>query len=140
MIVTQQDILDGFITFNEKYFSGELEIPKAKVNNSYKHIGRFYCRFNRKGRVIKPTIEMSKCYDFTKKQFRDILVHEMIHYYLMWNGEDVNGTHGEAFLGMAEMFNKKFKLNITPTIDMTDYVLSPGKTLFMYKLRMMMPF
>ena len=140
MVVSPHNIVAGFFIYNKDYFNGTLAIPKVKVNNSYKHIGRFYYSYNRESRTMEPTIEMSRCYDFTDDQFQDILVHEMIHYYIASNGIKDNGHHGDEFMRMADDFNKKYKLNIAPTIDMSSYMLSKGKSLFMYNLRMMLPF
>ena len=140
MVVTRQQIKKLFIEYNGLYFNAELPLCEIRVSSHHRYYGLFQYRRNSQNKAVCKSITISDLFDYTEENLRSVLVHEMIHYYLMWNGEDVNGTHGEAFLGMAEMFNKKFKLNITPTIDMTDYVLSPGKTLFMYKLRMMMPF
>ena len=112
MVVSPHNIIAGFFIYNKDYFNGTLAIPKVKVNNSYKHIGRFYYSYNRESRTMEPTIEMSRCYDFTDDQFQDILVHEMIHYYLAYYGIDRKVKHGQDFLNMANFLNQNYGLNI----------------------------
>ena len=69
---------------------------------------------------------MTDYYDFTQKQFEDILVHEMIHYYLAYFGEDTNCTHGKKFKKMAEDLNRKYGLHVTPYLDLSQYKRKPG--------------
>ena len=43
---------------------------------------------------------------------RDVMVHEMIHYYIAWNRIKDNGSHGRQFWHIAKDFNEKYGLNI----------------------------
>ena len=58
-------------------------------------------------------------YYFTLKQFEDILVHEMIHYYLAYFGVDKNCSHGREIKKMAKRLNETYGLNITKTLDIS---------------------
>ena len=84
--------------------------------------------------MFNQTIEMSDNYDYTENQLMDIFVHEMIHYYLAYMGIDTRCTHGKEFKKMANDFNIRYGMNITPTIDITPYTLKKGKSNFMFKL------
>ena len=44
---------------------------------------------------------------------RDVMVHEMIHYYTAWNRIKDNGSHGRQFWRIAKEFNERYGLNIT---------------------------
>ena len=65
------------------------------------------------------TLEISDFYEYTSNQLRDIVVHEMIHYYLYYIGEDVRLKHGKSFMRMARQLNQSYGLHVTPTIDLT---------------------
>ena len=64
---------------------------------------------------------MTDYYDFTPKQFEDILVHEMIHYYLAYFGLDKSCSHGCEFKKMAKRLNETYDLNITKYLDISQY-------------------
>lgn len=68
---------------------------------------------------------MTDYYDFTPRQFRDIMVHEMIHFYLALNGKDRNCHNGKQFKSMARQLNKTYRLHITLTLDISKYRKNP---------------
>jgi predicted SprT family Zn-dependent metalloprotease len=134
MIISEFNILAGFQVFNEKYFNGELPIPTVVIRHSYRTLGYFHCELDNLGNIINPIIEMTDNYDYTESQFRDILVHEMIHYYLVHNKKDMKCKHGKVFKKMANEFNSKYGMNITPTIDIEPYNIKEGNSNFFFKL------
>lgn len=134
MTISEFNILAGFQSFNHKYFNDELPIPQVVVKHSYRTLGYFHCEYDEFGNVLCPTIEVSDNYDYTESQFRDILVHEMIHYYLVFNGKDRKCHHGKEFNRMADDFNRRYGMNITPTINLASYSIKKGNSNFMFKL------
>ena len=134
MVISEFNVLAGFQYFNYKYFNNELPIPSIVIKHSYRTLGYFHCELDEFGNIINPTIEMSDNYDYLEPQFDDILVHEMIHYYLVYNGEDRKCRHGKEFMKMANDFNIRYGMNITPTIDLTPYKIKEGNSNFMFKL------
>ena len=56
-----------------------------------------------------------------ENDFIEIMVHEMIHYYIAWNGIKDNGSHGNVFLKMANEMKNKYGLNITKTKDASSF-------------------
>ncbi len=123
-----------FQQYNHDYFNDELEFPCFVIRHSYRTLGFFRCDLDENYTIMNPTIEMTDNYEYTEEQFRDILVHEMIHYYLVWNGRDRKCKHGKEFKRMADDFNIRYGMNITPTIDLTPYTIAEGKSNFMFKL------
>lgn len=134
MIISEYNILAGFQAFNHAYFDGELPIPRVVIRHSYRTLGYFHCEIDEFGDIIDPIIEMSDNYDYTESQFRDILVHEMIHYLLVFNGKDKKCNHGKEFKKLSKEFNSKYGMNITSTIDLTPYTIKKGNSNFMFKL------
>ena len=125
-----------FEVCNIKYFEGKLLYPQFSLIHSFKTCGYFCCQmkgwFNT--RLYDPTISMTDYYDFTEKQFKDIMVHEMIHYYLAYYGIDRRCKHGKKFMEMAKRLNRKYGLNITPYLDLSKYKRSNKSPKFTYWL------
>lgn len=126
-------ILVLFSLYNDEYFDGELPIPEFKVIHSYRTLGEYStypCHDGHYGDVIK----VSDNYDYTESQLRDIIVHEMIHMYLMHFGIDKKCSHGKEFKNMMHDFNKRFGLSMGVTTDPTHFKVREGKSNFMKTL------
>ena len=54
---------------------------------------------------------MTYYFDFTEEMYRNVLVHEMIHYYIAYNKIEDNKDHGVEFMKLAESLNSSFKRN-----------------------------
>lgn len=116
MRATIDNMTEMFKECNEKYFNNVLPRPRFAVMHSWVKSGEFiYVPTN--GRIKKRSIYMTDCYDFTESQFRDIMVHEMIHYFIAFNHIKDDDDHGTAFMRMAQKLNDDYGLNITKKID-----------------------
>ena len=133
MEISQAQIGCMFLDFNEKYFSGELPLPEIKIIKSFRYFGFFKANVYDDG-IEDPVIEISGEYDYKPSQIRDILVHEMIHYYLAYTGIEIGKGHGKEFKKMMRSFNKNYKMHITETIDMSKYKRRKGSSWIKYKL------
>ena len=109
-----------FNEYNKKCFGGCLPLPTFSLVHSKRTLGRFICDFYDDDEMENPRIEISDSYEYTEDRLRDILVHEMIHYYLAYTGEDIYLSHGKEFKNLANYFNTNFGMNITKTIDITN--------------------
>jgi len=135
MVVTERIIMVLFCKYNDEYFNGVLPMPRFKIRHSYRTLGYFHCDYNDIDESISnECIEISDNYDYTDYQLKNVLVHEMIHYYLIFMGKDVNCRHGKEFRKMSSEFNQKHKLNITSTIDLSSFTLKKGKSSLMFTL------
>ena len=118
MTITLHQIFNSFLLYNIDYFDGTLPTPNFKIHHGWNTLGYFrYCPEDPFGTT--EIIEISDFYDYTEEQFRDVLIHEMIHYYLCYTGEDPRCRHGKAFKRMAKYFNEAYGMNIAPTIDLS---------------------
>lgn len=107
---------------NEKYFNNELPTPKFDLINKTSILARFEFFKEKKGVKIKhKKILFSDCYDFDEKVFENLMVHEMIHYYLAWNGIKHPCDHGKEFMEKANELNEKYGLNITKKVDASSF-------------------
>lgn len=134
MEVNRDCIFTFFHLYNLNYFGNLLPAPNFKVRHSYRTLGYFSCEYDDYGNMFNQTIEVSDYYDYTESQLRDILVHEMIHYYLAYKGIDPQCNHGKDFNNMADKFNKTYKMNITSTIDLSPYTIKKGNSKLMFTL------
>ena len=123
----------AFRDYNDMYFEGSLPMPEFEIIHSFKNFGLFESQIYN-GTIYNPVIKISDQWDYTKHQFRNILVHEMVHYYLAYNGIDMNGSHGKHFSKMAKELNTNFGLNITKRINLTEYKRKNGTSWLKYTL------
>ena len=120
MVISEFNVLAGFQSFNHNYFNDELPIPNIEIKHSYRILGYFHCEIDWCGNIINPIIEMSDNYDYTEPKFRD--------------GKDKKCKHGKEFRKLSDEFNTKYGMNITSTIDLTNYQIKEGNSNFMFKL------
>jgi len=134
MVANPNNMLLTFDTCNVKYFEGKLLFPQFDLLHSFRTCG--YFQYTKDGWLDKtlydPTISMTDYYDFTEKQFKDIMCHEMIHYYLAYVGEDRDCHHGKKFKKMAEDLNRKYGLHVTPYLDLSQYKRRAGTPSLLY--------
>lgn len=118
MIPTEENMKEKFREYNKAYFNNDLSLPNFKIIHAYWRCGSFmYTRHKGRKRLASKTICMSDYFDFTEEQYRDIMVHEMIHYLVIRdNVRDCDG-HGDKFMEVANRLNSEYGLHITKNID-----------------------
>lgn len=124
MVYCESQLRLLFMQYNMEYFGDILPMPIFKIRHSVNILG-YFSYWPDEPYGTTETIEISDFYDYKPNQLRDILVHEMVHYYLYYTGEDMRVRHGKAFKKMAKYLNKTFGLHITPTIDLSKYKPRP---------------
>lgn len=113
MEITVNLLAEKFRDYNKAYFKNRLYTPEFKIVHKFSWFGRFSClKISKKGKPQDPRIEISDFYVFDEDFLRDVLVHEMLHFYLALRHEDIEITHGEAFVRHMENLNKTYGLNI----------------------------
>ena len=85
MIATVDNMTENFKIYNKLYFEGRLPLPKFEVMHTYRMSGYFIFDPVKKGRIRHKKIYMTDYFDFTEEMYRNVLVHEMIHYYIAYN-------------------------------------------------------
>ena len=128
MVANHDNMLLTFDTCNMEYFEGKLLFPQFDLLHSFRTCG--YFQYTKGGWFDKtlydPTISMTDYYD------KDIMCHEMIHYYLAYVGEDRDCHHGKKFKKMAEDLNRKYGLHVTPYLDLSQYKRRAGTPSLLY--------
>lgn len=143
MIADYNTMPQIFWECNQQYFGHQLRTPKFGFMHSCRYLGRFEYRWGEKNKPVKKrhmVILMSDYFDFDEETFRNIMVHEMIHYYLYLNNPNEcsvfgrflrflgfkNSDHGPEFMKMAQKLNEQYGLNITKTYDASSIPLAPN--------------
>lgn len=116
--------------FNEQYFDGVLPTPRFYIGRSRTRLGSLSYR---RGIVLKRsifpfrkegigtanafTLTLSNYYDQTEYQFKNVLLHEMIHLSIAASGLKDSSPHGVIFRGMMSRLNRE-GWNISVTTPM----------------------
>ena len=130
MDITYLKIVSLFAKYNADYFDSKLPFPEFKIMHSYRALGR-YTSYPVDGGHYGDVMEFSDNYDYTEAQLRDVVVHEMIHMYLMHFGIDRKCSHGKEFKSMMDDLNIRYGLGIRVICNPSKYKLKKGKSKFM---------
>lgn len=118
MRATKAFILVAFERYNLLCFGGKLPPVRMEIANSVKRLGVF--RFPRRRSILHPS-DPSQCsiwisgrYDFPDEDIlTDIVIHEMIHYYIWLSRIRDDGPHGRQFRNIMAAINSKYGRNIS---------------------------
>ncbi len=117
MIATVPFIQKKFEEFNQLIFASELPKLPIELSDAKTFLGK--CVFkHRQGKNGK-----TECYDFKLKintrldlpevEIEDVIIHEMIHYYIGYNQLEDATAHGPRFLQMMNEINSKHGRHIS---------------------------
>lgn len=107
---------EAFRRFNSEIFSDELPRILLQIGHARTAVGKMIFRRHVKpdGSVSKTPekIRISDYYDYEQPELEDILIHEMIHYYIAYRGIVDTSSHGEIFTRMMREINIRHRRNI----------------------------
>lgn len=124
MKANQETMVNTFWDCNRKYFDNLLPTPWFETINNTNVLGKFEHHKNSKNcktPIRDQVIKMSDCFDYPEKDFVEIMVHEMIHYYIAWNRIKDNKSHGRIFMQMANDIKKKYGLDVMKQISASSF-------------------
>ena len=110
MQIDTEWIAVNFDRFNKDYFGGRLTPPKFSVNNARTRLGSMAFKWKRslfKRETYDYVIRLSNYYDIPEVEFQNVLLHEMIHYYIAVNHFKDDSVHGTMFRSIAQRINKQ---------------------------------
>lgn len=123
MEITISYIQNKFLKFNHMIFGDQLPMLPIRLSNAKTFMGQ--CCFKKK-RTLTGKI---KNYDFVLRintridlpetDLEDIIIHEMIHYYIGYNQLHDTSSHGQLFRKMMAEINQKFGRHITISHKLT---------------------
>jgi len=118
MTLTVEYLEERFDTFNRMCFEGALPRIPIRLSGARSFVGRLQYRPVRDwlGRIVRRedfVLRISNRYDLSQQEIEDTLIHEMIHYWIAYNGIKDNATHGKAFRAKMLEINKLYGRHLT---------------------------
>ena len=109
--LTPDFLSDAFDKFNSKYFDNKLEKIKVTLENDMNgNIGQFVYSIDFSNRTFKPWgIKIDKYCQSSLAEFRNTLVHEMLHYYVHCYTEIPEEDWQEAYFYYCRGNKRKYK-------------------------------
>lgn len=105
-----------FEEFNQLMFDGKLPKLPIELSDAKTFLG--LCVYKRRRTILGRT----ECYDFklristridlVEAEVEDIIIHEMIHYYIGYNNLKDSSAHGRVFRHIMNTINEKFGRHI----------------------------
>ena len=115
MMSEEESLTTKFNKYNDLIFSSKLPIPRLKWSRGKTRLGQMaYKRKRSWGRTTfyDYTISVSRYYNLTEEQIDDVLIHEMIHYFIAYTGQRDSSAHGTLFRSMMNDINQRISLSL----------------------------
>lgn len=113
----------SFDTFNRLYFNNALPCPRLSLSQSRTRLGSMSCKHKLTWKGYRPcryAIHVSTYYHQTERQYQNVLLHEMIHYYIAYKGIVDTSPHGKVFRQMMKNLNEKYGWEISVSSRMSE--------------------
>lgn len=117
MTLTQPYAQQQFDYFNLLIWNGALPPIPLVIVRARSFLGKC-CYVRTKslfsiGQARDFSIRLSGLYDLDERTLQDVIIHEMIHYYIAWSGIKDTSAHGEQFRAIMREINAKYGRNIS---------------------------
>lgn len=112
----------SFDSFNRLYFDNALPCPRLSLSQSRTRLGSMSCKRKLTWKGYRPcryAIHVSTYYNQTERQYQNVLLHEMIHYYIAYKGIADTSPHGKVFRQMMKNLNEKYGWEISVSSRMS---------------------
>ncbi len=131
MIPTIEYIEQKFREYNAAIFNSELVPLPIKLSRARTFVGITSYKRKRKllggERKYDFSLRFSTCFDLTESEWDDVIIHEMIHYYIGSRQIRDTSAHGAVFRKMMTDINLRFHRNITISMRKA-HLASTGQT------------
>lgn len=116
MQIDENTLTEIFGRFNRQIFNSELLPVNFVLVRTKTTLGQFRYPVNvpgpRKNYVDKCSIRISTLFNLPADRLEDLVIHEMIHYFLWLKKIKTKSPHDENFRAMMKWINTKFDRNI----------------------------
>ena len=115
MRATLEFLEDRFDRFNKDVFRGELPRPVMHISSARSFMGQFKVEGNRGSLRNKEVchLTLSDRYELEERVLEDIVIHEMIHFFIHYKRMKDSSSHGIQFRNLMNDINSRFGRNIT---------------------------
>lgn len=122
MRVTVEWIAAWFGKFNAAYFGGKLPEPRLRISSARTRLGSLGYKVRHKmlrTEFYDYVLSISARYDLPEREHQQTLLHEMIHYYISYNGLRDTSSHGKLFRTIMNELNSRYGWNISVTTKLS---------------------
>ena len=118
MTATVPFIQKAFDRFNVLCFEGVLPAVPIVLTKAGTFLGKMEYKSRRDFFGIVSShydfrLKISTGFDLTQEELEDVIIHEMIHYYIAYRNLRDSSAHGETFRRIMETINQKYGWHIT---------------------------
>jgi len=118
MRATVPFIQSSFSKYNELCFEGKLPPVPIKLSRARTFLGKMTyvgvrSLFGKIVRFENYCLRISTCFDLPENELEDVVIHEMIHYYIALNNIKDTSAHGQVFRNMMDKLNTEFGRHIS---------------------------
>lgn len=118
MKYTKAFLDEKFRLFNKTIFGNRLPKPFIELSHARSFIGKCIYTIDKRSLWTNKrngicTLRFSTSFDFPERDLEDVIIHEMIHYHIAYEGLKDSSPHGHIFLKMMEDINDKYGRNIS---------------------------
>lgn len=111
-------VRDTFDRFNTLCFEGELPAVPIILTKARTFLGKVEYRgergiFGLVSRNKDFRMKISTSFDLPQEELEDVVLHEMIHYYIAWHNIKDSSVHGKVFRDIMGQLNAKYGRHIT---------------------------
>jgi len=118
MIPTLEYVYEKFDEFNALIFDSELPPIPVKLTRARTFLGKIQFRKKRSlfGRTVRYSdfvMRISTMFDLPEKEQEDVIIHEMIHYCILYKNLRDASAHGAIFRKYMSEINSQYRRHIT---------------------------
>ena len=110
-------IQQKFDEFNALIFGSRLPSIPIMLSDAKTFLGQCVCKRRRTSKNATERydfrLRINTRIDLPENELEDIIIHEMIHYYIGYHQLDDTSTHGQLFMSIMSDINKRFGRHIT---------------------------
>lgn len=123
MIPDLQFVKESFTRFNRIVFDNELPEPRLVLTKARTFRGKMACSWKTTfghRHNFDFEIRISVSFDLPASEWEDVVIHEMIHYYLAYKHISDSSAHGPVFRKMMADINRRHGRHIVVSSRSTD--------------------
>lgn len=121
---TRELVKNKFNEFNRLMFAGRLEAIPIEITDAASYMGQCVskCRQLSDGRREHSDfrLKISNRVSLPESELEDIIIHEMIHYFITSSGLQDTSTHGEIFKAIMRSINSAYGRHISISHRLTE--------------------
>lgn len=117
MIPTREYAERKFGEFNALIFSGQLPLIPIHTTRAKTFFGK--CVYSRRRKLsgraeyYNFSLRISTSYDLPEAEIEDTVIHEMIHYYILYSGITDTSAHGKVFRQIMSDINARYGRHVS---------------------------